>query len=118
MVTRNKDLNQIVKTNMMGGNGDIIIRQFLKEEDAYGTGRMFAEFTIKPGNSIGYHTHNGEFENLYVLEGSAKLTQNGEEYILQKGDAALCKDGDSHGIENNGDVDLKLIAIILFTNKR
>jgi len=118
MITRKDDLRKLIKTEMMGGKGDIYISQFLKEEDACGMGRMFAEFTIKPGNSIGYHTHHGEFENFYILDGTAKLTQNGEESILNPGDAALCKDGDSHSIENCGDKDLRLIAVILFTEKK
>jgi len=118
MVTRYSDLNTLVKSQMMGGHGDVHIRQFLKEEDACGMGRMFAEFTIKPGDGIGYHTHHGEFENFYILEGTAKLTQNDEVFTLNAGDAALCKDGDSHSIENCGDKDLKLIAVILFTEKK
>jgi mannose-6-phosphate isomerase-like protein (cupin superfamily) len=100
---------------LRGGEGTVIFQHFLEEENACGAGRMFAQLTLPKGASIGYHKHEGEAETFYVLEGKAKLNDNGKEVFLEAGDASVCFDGDSHSVANVGEEDLKMIAIILFS---
>lgn len=114
MYTKKENLEVVVKTNLMGGKGDIVCRNFLKTEDAVGAGRMFSIVTIQPGDSIGYHRHEGEYEVYYVLEGTAKIVDDGEEYLLHAEDMMQCKNGSSHSVENVGDGPLKMVALILF----
>lgn len=99
---------------VMGGKGEIISRHFLDIEDAAGSGRLFAVNTIAPGCSIGYHSHQGEFEVYYIIRGTAKIVDDSEEYILGAGDAMQCRSGSFHSIENIGKDELEHIALILY----
>ena len=36
-----------------------------------GMNKMYAQVTLKPGCSIGYHTHIGNGEDYYILKGKS-----------------------------------------------
>ena len=114
MYRKKADQEIVVRSEVQKGKGDILFRHFMNEGDTP-AGRMFAVLTLKPGDSIGNHTHTGECEAYYILAGNAHITDNGEEYLLEAGDMMLCKDGDSHGIANAGDSPLEFIALILYS---
>ncbi len=114
MYTRKNDQPVAIRSALMGGKGDILCRSFLSNEDAAGTGRMFAVNTIQPGDSIGYHSHQGEFEVYYILKGTAQVVEDGKRYTLYEGDMMQCKSGSSHSIENIGSEPLEHLALILF----
>lgn len=114
MYKRKDEQTVVVRSNMMGGKGDIQIRNFLMQEDAAGAGRLFSINTIQPGDSIGYHAHKDEFEVYVVLKGVAKIVDDGEEYLLYEGDMMQCKSGSSHSIENVGTEPLEHLALIIF----
>ena len=117
MITRKEDQPVELLTRVQGGEGIICRRQFLRAEDSCGTGRLFAVFTLSPGDSIGYHRHTGEFELYYILKGTAKVRDNDREVILEEGDMMQCRDGDSHSIEAVGEEPLELLAEILFVKE-
>lgn len=99
----------------LGGKGHLTIRHALTSpEEFYGKGRLFAQNTLEPGASIGWHTHTGEMEVYYILSGTAKVNDNGKEEILQPGDLSWTGDGESHSIENVGDGPLHFMALILY----
>ena len=102
--------------NLKGGRDIIRLKHIIDESESYGTGRLFAVSIIPPGGSIGYHTHTGDFEIYYILKGTAKVVDNDVEDILKPGDSMVCKEGESHSIENIGETDLEYAAIILYTN--
>ncbi|MCL2580039.1 MAG: cupin domain-containing protein [Oscillospiraceae bacterium] len=104
--------------HLKGGKDTVRLIHFLEETQSYGTGRLFGISIIPPGGSIGYHTHTGDFEVYYILKGTAKVVDNGVEDILHPGDSMICREGDSHSIENIGDRDLEYVAIILYTNRK
>lgn len=95
------------------GKGSVEFHDWLLPEEAKGHGRVFSKVVLKPGCSIGYHQHNGEFEAYYVLSGKGLVTDGENKAILNPGDMNLCKDGDWHGIENAGEDDLVLFALIM-----
>lgn len=102
-----------IRSNMVGGEGDITMVHFLNKEDAFGTGRLFAVFTLQPGCSIGYHKHEGEFEIYYMLEGTAEVVDEGETYQIHAGDMMQCKPGGSHSIINKSEGLVRFLAFIL-----
>ena len=115
MIRRNEKRIIDRRENHMGGKGHLTIRHILNtNEELYDKGRTFCHTVLEPGASIGYHQHNGEFETYYILSGTAKLCDNGEDVILHAGDVAYTPDGSFHGIENIGDEPLELIALIVF----
>ncbi|MDR1934122.1 MAG: cupin domain-containing protein [Candidatus Accumulibacter sp.] len=100
---------------MRGGKGTVTVKHLLKPEEMFGKGRLFAELTIPPGASVGLHPHEGNVEAYYILQGSGRYQDNDQFYEVAAGDLTLVDDHDSHGLENTGDVPLKLIGLILFT---
>lgn len=101
---------------LKNGKGLTTVLNFLDEDEFSGKGRLFGISIIEVGGSIGYHKHVGDQEGYYILEGKGKYIDNGEEYEVVPGDFMLCKEGDCHSLENIGDIDLKYIALILYTN--
>jgi mannose-6-phosphate isomerase-like protein (cupin superfamily) len=68
---------------------------------------------IKPGCSIGLHSHDQEEEIYYILKGQGVVVDNGIRQEVDEGDVVLTGGGASHSIENVSDEDLEVLAIIL-----
>lgn len=117
MIKKKGEYNVTQKPNAQGGKGTVDFSYVLEEEkgELYGKGRLFAMITVKPGDSIGYHVHEGEMECYYILSGSAKYSDNGTELQVTAGDTTITADGEGHSIENTGDEDLVFAALILYT---
>ena len=113
-----KDQRTEVCSRLKEGEGECGLRHILPAELAAGAGRLFAVNTLEPGCSIGCHTHQGDFEVYYILEGVAHIIDDGEEYDLVPGDAMLCQEGHSHGIANRGDAPLRFLATILYVQDK
>lgn len=80
-----------------GGTGDIIAKMYFD-----GTNRIMRA-TLNKGCSIGEHTHKTNCETIYVVDGTVKITFNGEEEIIEAGEAHFCEKGNTHKIEQYGD---------------
>lgn len=113
MIRRKEDVRIRKVVNAQGGKGELYFEDWLLPEEAPGHGRVFSKVVIPPGCSIGYHQHQGEFEAFLVLEGIGLVNDNGTESELHTGDMNLCKNGDYHGIENIGEDNLVLQALIM-----
>lgn len=112
---RKKEEQTIGFRSIRGGNGEVESRNILNSvEEMYGKGRMFAEMILQPGVTIGEHAHSGDNEIFYVLSGVGTYNDNGTIVEIGPGDVAICNDGDTHSLANNGDEPLVLIALILY----
>jgi len=114
MIRRNKERREEVLHEMKEGKGDIKLFHLLEKDEMSGKGRLCVREVLAPGYSIGYHKHEGDFELYYILEGEGVFNDNGVKATVRKGDVVRTGNGESHSIENIGDKDLELIAIILF----
>jgi quercetin dioxygenase-like cupin family protein len=79
------------------------------------SGRLFGQVVLKPGEAIANHVHRGEFEVYYMLSGSGEYSDNGKTVVISAGDTTYCRDGEMHGLENNGDSDIVMIAFVGYT---
>ena len=83
---------------------------------AYNTGdfdsplRFVIYCEIDPGHSIGYHRHGANEEVYVILEGTGRMTVNGEVREVVPGDVLLNKPGWEHGLENHSDTLLKILV--------
>jgi quercetin dioxygenase-like cupin family protein len=103
------------KENMRGGNGTIMFSELIPQGLLNEKGRLFSRIIIEPGCSIGFHTHEGEYEIYYVLEGELIYNENNEkEYVIAKGDCTFNPAGTGHGVKNNSNKRAVVIAVILF----
>ena len=111
MIIDFKDLELNVAANFKGGEGEYVSRRFVDENNKIMLG------TLEPGASIGYHSHDGDSEMMYFLEGVATvLTDCGEETLLP-GQVHYCPMGHSHSLINRGDCDLKFLAVVTVHQK-
>ena len=99
--------------NKAGGKGEITIEHLLTPTELDGKCGMFAKVTIPPGASLGVHPHNGNTETYHIIQGEGLYNDNGKEVKIGVGTTTFCPDGEVHGIENVGDIDLIFIALII-----
>lgn len=114
MIRKYDDFKVEVIQGLKDGKGYVTVINFFEPEDFLGKGRLYGKSIIKPGNSIGYHAHTGDQEAYFIIKGKALYNENGTEMILQPGDMAICRDGESHSIESAGEEDLEYIMLILY----
>jgi len=108
-----KTIDETVQ-NARGGQGSVVFSHILTKDELLGHANLFAILTVKPHSSVGYHQHVGTFEPYYVLSGKGVFIDNdGTRTEVGPGDVCVINVGDSHGIENNTDEDLVMVALIL-----
>jgi len=72
----------------------------------------FVDFAvISPGSSIGLHTHGDDEELYFIIDGSGMMTVNEETRRVFKGDLILNRRNMTHGLENDGNVDLYILVV-------
>lgn len=113
MIKRAKDNTAEIHANRFGGKGEQQLKMILTKEEMLGKGRNFAHTIIPPGASTGLHTHTDSLEAYYILKGKGLVNDNGQMQEIYPGDVMFTKLGESHSIENIGEEDLELIAIVL-----
>lgn len=100
--------------NMCGGKGHVIIKEILEEEQLNGKCRLYAQVTLEPGCTLGYHEHQGESETYYILSGKGEYNDNGLYHReVVPGDITFTPSGKGHGLANTGNTDLVFMALII-----
>jgi len=116
MIRHKTQIPQEIREGLFGGAGSLNIIPLLTGDEFHGKGRLFSVSTLKPGHSVGVHTHKGDFEVYYILKGEGLYHDNGTDVRVKAGDVTYAWDGQCHGLINDGTEDLEMIALILFTN--
>ncbi len=75
--------------------------------------RLFVKVSLKPGEEVEYHIHEGESESYYIISGRGIYNDGGIEREIEAGTATFTPSGCSHGIKNIGTEPLEFIALIL-----
>ena len=99
---------------MCGGKGSVIIKHVLGEKELNGKCGLYAEVTIEPNCTLGFHEHHGESETYYILSGKGMYDDNGTKREVSAGDVTFTPDGKGHALDNIGDEDLVFMALIIF----
>jgi mannose-6-phosphate isomerase-like protein (cupin superfamily) len=76
--------------------------------------RIFAEMTLEPDCSLGYHVHHGDAEAYYILSGEGEYDDNGVIRTVKAGDVTYTPDGKGHSLENKGSENLVFIALVIY----
>ena len=71
----------------------------------------FGIIEIKPGRVLEEHTHDGEDDAFYILEGEMTFTFGDEEAAAPPGTFVLVPPGVKHGFRNDGDVPVRMFNI-------
>lgn len=67
---------------------------------------------LKPGSSIGSHTHTDGSEVMFFLSGEGKAVCDGVEEPLKAGSCHYCPKGSTHMVVNTGDEDLMMYCVV------
>ena len=113
MIKKATDIEAVVKAEMLGGKGEVVFHHLADKEQLLDHARLFSILTLEKGCGIGYHTHTGEREFFYVLQGTPTVNDNGTEYVLPPGDSAMTEIGGGHSIENRAEETAKVLALIM-----
>ncbi len=69
------------------------------------------QITVKPGARLSLQMHHHRAEHWIVVQGTAKVTRNGDEYMVFENESTYIPVGDAHSLENPGKVPLRLIEV-------
>ena len=72
--------------------------------------RYLHDDVLAPGVSIGDHRHEYE-EYYYILSGRGTMTLDGQKAAIGPGDVTGVYPGGSHGLENTGTEEMRVIVI-------
>ena len=114
MIKKAADIQTEYRPNMRDGNGTVELTSFATPEELYNKGRLFANITLKPGCSIGYHVHEADSELFYLMKGEVLYNDNGVECTLTAVDVMICPVGTGHAIANNSQEVAEICAVIVY----
>lgn len=100
--------------NRMGGKGTGELRIVMEDKELGGRAKMVGSILLHPQSSIGYHQHVGNLEIYYVLKGEGLFTLNDKTEPIHAGQIGFMQPGDWHGIENTGNEDMLISAVVLY----
>ena len=114
MFKSKNDCSLEVRNCVRGGAGDANFNHIWKKDAELNRNmRLYARIVLKPGDSIGYHVHEGEDELYYILSGRAETNDNGTVREPVPGDSTLTRSGEGHSIKAVGTENLELLATIV-----
>ncbi|GAB4469690.1 MAG: cupin domain-containing protein [Armatimonadaceae bacterium] len=95
-----------------GGEGSLDWTVVLDGADTKGRKLHFIHDDIlAPGVSIGIHPHDTDEEYYLILSGNGVMTLDGEKFAVGPGDVTAIFPGGSHGLENTGTDEMRVIVI-------
>ena len=111
MITRSDQQARSVREFMRGGKKYVQHTQLSGELPE--RLRLFNILTLIPGASIGYHVHENESEMFYFIEGNGRVQDDDQFFDVTAGDSMATFSGHGHAVENTGDNDLVILAVIV-----
>lgn len=109
-LSRNREV--VKAENVQGGEGYILRDLLLQGEQLHGKLTYASTITLEPGCSIGTHTHTGDSEMYFIYEGTGTYVDNDDSYPVQADDVLFCRDGETHGLMNDGSDPLRFVAVM------
>jgi mannose-1-phosphate guanylyltransferase / mannose-6-phosphate isomerase len=81
--------------------------------DSIDNGERFQvkRLSVKPGGVLSLQMHHHRAEHWIVVQGTARITRNGETFLLAENESTYIPIGATHRIENPGKVALHIIEV-------
>ena len=111
MITYQNLQSHSVREFMRGGKKQVEMTKLSAQLP--GKVRLFNVMTLIPGASIGYHVHENETELFYFLEGNGRVQDDDTFHDISAGDSMATFSGHGHSVENTGDTNLIILAVIV-----
>lgn len=114
MIKRYEDIEHVLLHEMKGGNGSVEKISSVEKGEYDSNAKVVSRLVLRPGVSIGKHVHVNEEEIMTILSGTAKYTDENQEYVLKPGDVAVCRNGQEHCVANASDTEnLEIFALVI-----
>lgn len=113
MIKRKEQMNIRKAEKVFGGQGQLEFLDLFEKDETQGFTRIFSIVSLEEGSSIGPHTHKGEAEIYFLLEGSAQTLYEGQWIDIEKGDGVFTPEGKEHAIRNPHKEKVRLLAVII-----
>lgn len=99
-----------VKVIAHGGSGEIQTARLFGASD-FRTKCDFVDHSIiPPGVTIGLHSHGENEEVYFILNGHGRMSLDGAEIEVSRGDLILNRPHGTHGISNNSDSEIEMLV--------
>ncbi len=106
MILDFKQMEETIMPNFKGGEKQMAAKMYADEKNRIMLNRLV------PGASVGLHTHEGNCEVIYILEGGAKVLYDGKEMRIEAGQVHYCPEGHEHSLINDTEDDLVFFAVV------
>lgn len=106
MLINFNDIPEKELEHFRGGEKSFHAKMFTDENNKIMRGRL------EPGASIGLHTHEGNSEIVFILDGKGKMLCDGVYEELSAGSCTYCPMGHEHSLINDSDGDLVFFAVV------
>ena len=107
MVIDFNEIETVANPHFKGGEGEVMI------QTAVADGKVkLMRITIPVGSTIGLHPHQGNSEEILVLQGKGHFVTDGKREDICAGQAHYCEEGETHGFVNVGDVPVVFFAVV------
>jgi len=113
MIKKKDQMREEVRTDILGGTGDVTFVHMLESAEMPGKAKLCAILILPVGASIGGHVHDPDAEIYIITKGTAMVDDNGTMCTLSAGDSVYTSPGENHSISNAGDIPLELFAIVI-----
>lgn len=113
MILRVNEINVQKQDKPRDGRGSMECFPYKAVEGIAGKIKMFSVINLQKDSKVGYHKHEHDNEIYLMLDGSAVISDNGKEDILNPGDMMVTLKGESHSIENKSETTVLFLAIII-----
>ena len=113
MIRKPSEMRSEVRENMRGATGSITIQHYFEKGEFGAKVRLCSHLIIPPGAGIGAHQHDTQDEVFIIQKGTGILDDGETQTRVSPGDAILTGNGASHAVQNDGDKDLEISAMIV-----
>jgi len=113
MIIKSDERNTRIAEDMRGGKGAITFYDLTNEASRVKHIRLLSEIVVKPGDSVGEHSHEDEAEVFFCLSGEGLVFDDGAYVPFLPGDVHFTTGNNPHGIKNEGTEDLRFLALIV-----
>jgi mannose-6-phosphate isomerase len=81
--------------------------EILQESESYKVKTIW----LQPGKRLSYQRHQKRAEHWFIVQGTARITLNGDVFEMGSGDSIDIEIGDLHRIENIGSEDVIFVEV-------
>ncbi len=101
-----KNIEENLIEKFKGGEGTMTSRSMTDKHNKIMMNKL------KPGASIGYHSHDTNSEVMYFFSGKGHVDYDGTREEILPGIVHYCPKGHSHALYNDGNEDLVFLATV------